>query len=86
MENEKLPQEKPIVCSVVTELQAAQVAKLCEKYNILTIIQLKPVVDISQLKKILKTKLKERLYDPCPCGTGKKFKFCCYPHEAVIKL
>ena len=17
-------------------------------------------------------------YDPCPCGSGKKFKFCCY--------
>jgi uncharacterized protein YecA (UPF0149 family) len=86
MEYKKLPKEKPIVCSVVTELQAAQVAKLCESYGIQAIIRMKPIVDISHLKKMLKAKMKERLYDPCPCGKGMKFKFCCYRNEVDIKL
>lgn len=86
MENEKLPKVKPIACSVVTELQAAQVSKLCETYQVQAIIQIKPIVDIRQLKKVIKAKMKERLYDPCPCGTGKKFKFCCYYNEVDIKL
>ncbi|GEM_PF-613966 len=25
-------------------------------------------------------------YDPCPCGSGKKFKFCCYPKQSEHKL
>lgn len=86
MENVKLPKDKPIACSVVTEIQAAQVAKLCETYKIQAIIRIKPIVDISQLKKVVKAKMKERLYDPCPCGTGRKFKFCCYHNEVDIKL
>jgi uncharacterized protein YecA (UPF0149 family) len=47
---------------------------------------MKSFVDINQLKKALKAKMKERLYDPCPCGKGKKFKFCCYQNEVDIKL
>jgi uncharacterized protein YchJ len=86
MENDKMPKEKPIVCSVVTELQAAKVAKLCENYGIQAIIRMKPFVDISQLKKTVKTKMKEKLYEPCPCGKGMKFKFCCYQKEVDIKL
>ncbi|NWQ42678.1 DNA-binding protein [Bacillus sp. EB106-08-02-XG196] len=86
MENDKMPKEKPIVCSVVTELQAAQVAKLCESYDIQAIIRMKPFVDISHLKKTVKAKMKEKLYEPCPCGKGKKFKFCCYQTEVDIKL
>jgi uncharacterized protein YecA (UPF0149 family) len=86
MENEKLPKEKPIVCTVVTELQAAHVAKLCESYGIQAIIRMKHFVDISHLKKTVKAKMKERLYDPCPCGKGMKFKFCCYQKEVDIKL
>ncbi len=86
MEYKELPKEKPVVCSVVTELQAAQVTKLCENYGIQAIIRMKPFVDISHLKKIVKAKMKERLYDPCPCGKGMKFKFCCYRKELDIKL
>ena len=25
------------------------------------------------------------LYDPCPCGSGKKFKWCCQPIYADIE-
>jgi hypothetical protein len=24
-----------------------------------------------------------KLYEPCGCGSGKKFKFCCKPLEAI---
>ena len=25
-------------------------------------------------------------YDHCPCGSGKKFKFCCQPYFPQIEL
>lgn len=75
-----------IVCSVMTELQAAQVGKICQDYGIQSVIKMKPFVDISQLKKAVKVKVKERLYDPCPCGKGGEFKFCCYQNAINIEL
>lgn len=86
MAQTKLSKDKPLVCSVVSELQAAQVTKICQDYSIQAIIRMKPFVEISQLKKAVKAKMRERIYDPCPCGSGKKFKFCCYQDEVEIKL
>lgn len=86
MTNSKLPKEIPIVCLVVTELQAAKVAKICQDYGIQSIIKMKPFVDISQLKKVVKSKMKARLYDPCPCGKGRKYKFCCYKNEIKFEI
>ncbi|MBB6445221.1 hypothetical protein [Bacillus benzoevorans] len=86
MSNQKPPKTELIVCSVKSELQAAQVTKICQDYGIQSIIKLKPYADISELKKTLKAKLKNRLYEPCPCGKGKKFKFCCYDDILNIKL
>lgn len=71
----------PIVCHVTNDLQAAIVAKKCQDYGIHSIIKIKPYVDISQLKKILKAKLDEKKYNLCPCGKGRKLKFCCYEKE-----
>ncbi|MCQ6282546.1 SEC-C metal-binding domain-containing protein [Bacillus sp. EB600] len=82
----KIPKDKPLVCSVVTELQAAQVGKICQDYGIQAIINIKPFVEISQIKKAVKAKLKERLYNLCPCGSGQKFKFCCYHDSIKINL
>jgi uncharacterized protein YecA (UPF0149 family) len=86
MEQTNSPKEKPLVCSVMTELQVAQVGKICQDYGIQAIIKMGSIVDISQLKKAVKAKLKDRLYDLCPCESGKKFKFCCYQKAAEIKL
>lgn len=80
------PREREIVCHVVNEQQLAQVAKICNDYGIHSIIKIKPTVDISQLKKALKVKIKDRLYHPCPCGNGGKFKFCCYKKDVDIDL
>lgn len=86
MSNSNIRKEGLIYCSVVTELQAAQVTKICQDYGIQSVIKLKPFVDISQLKRALKVKMKDRLYDQCPCGSRKKFKFCCYKDELNIEL
>ncbi|WP_057767310.1 hypothetical protein [Cytobacillus praedii] len=80
------PRERPIVCHVVNEQQLAQVAKICNDFGIQSIIKIKPKVDISQLKKALKVKMKDRLYDPCPCGKSGKYKFCCYKKEVNFQL
>lgn len=74
----------PIVCCVKTELQVAIVAKKCQDYGIHSIIKIKPYIDISQLKKALRNKFQEMKYELCPCGTGKKFKFCCYEKEMAF--
>lgn len=86
MTNRNPPKERQIVCYVVNELQLAQVAKICNDYGIYSIIKIKPYVDLSQLKKALKIKMKDKLYEPCPCGKGGKFKFCCYKNEINIML
>ncbi|MDR7001045.1 SEC-C metal-binding domain-containing protein [Neobacillus niacini] len=86
MTHTKYQKDKPLVCSVVTELQAAQVGKICQDYGIQAVIKMKPFVDVSQLKKAVRAKMREKIYDPCHCGSGKKFKFCCYQDEAEINL
>ena len=30
-----------------------------------------------------KADMQIRLYSPCACGSGKKFKFCCYRKSAA---
>jgi len=86
MSRQNINNAKPVVCYVKTELQVALVAKKCQDYGIQSIIKLKPFVDISQLKKVLKAKIQDKKYDLCPCGKGKKFKFCCYEKEINFDL
>jgi uncharacterized protein YecA (UPF0149 family) len=86
MEQTMSQEEKQLVCTVKTDLQAAQIAKICQYYGLQSIIKIKSFVDISQVKKAVKEKQKEMMYDPCPCGIGKKFKFCCYEKASDIKL
>lgn len=35
-------------------------------------------------KKLSKNRVQSLIYADCICGSGKKFKFCCYPK--AIKL
>lgn len=79
-------QKRLIVCCVQNELQAAQITKICQDFDIHTLIKIKPYIDIAELKKALRAKVKERLYDPCPCGKEKKFKFCCYEDTINFKF
>jgi hypothetical protein len=41
-------------------------------------LQVKHVPIMRDLTKLEKATMQIRLYSPCGCGSGKKFKFCCY--------
>ncbi|MEI7451004.1 MAG: PBPRA1643 family SWIM/SEC-C metal-binding motif protein [Desulfomonile sp.] len=81
----KLGSEKrPIVVRVNAEERVQYVAETCENhgwYYIIGIEMDKPE-DLSDLEKALNPPqplIAEKIgrNDPCPCGSGKKFKRCC---------
>ncbi|MGQ9625221.1 MAG: PBPRA1643 family SWIM/SEC-C metal-binding motif protein [Candidatus Bathycorpusculaceae bacterium] len=78
--------ERPAVVRVKTMEKAAEIVALCDKHGWEVIAGIEPdkPEDISDLKKLLnpprrvvipKTKIGRN--DPCPCGSGKKYKKCC---------
>jgi SWIM/SEC-C metal-binding protein len=76
--------KKPIIVHVQTEERAGFVAETCEKRGWHFIIGLEPdkPEDISDMEKALNPPVpiqsqKIGRNDPCPCGSGKKFKKCC---------
>ena len=76
--------KRPIIVHVHSEEKARYVAETCAKHGWHYIIGFetdKPE-DISDLEKMLKppkpiTSEKVGRNDPCPCGSGKKYKKCC---------
>jgi SWIM/SEC-C metal-binding protein len=81
----KLGTEKqPIIVRVQTEERGRYVAEQCALHGWRYIIGLeadKPE-DISDLQKALNPPLPAQVEkvdrnDPCPCGSGKKYKKCC---------
>jgi hypothetical protein len=68
---------RPIVIKVRSEERAEKIYQLCERYDLQCIIGMEYVEDLSGLRKALMQKLSpSNVYDPCPCGSGLKFKFC----------
>lgn len=54
------------------------IAQICSHYGMHYIMGFEAVEDLSDLKKALIERLTSAdPYDPCSCGSGKKFKFCC---------
>jgi SWIM/SEC-C metal-binding protein len=86
----KLGTEKnPIILRVQNENRANEVASICHKHGwkfILGIEADKPE-NISDLERLLnppKPRIKSSdigRNDPCPCGSGKKYKKCCFIKE-----
>lgn len=71
-------EQRPLVLRVPSERRLQKVTALCEEHGFKFIIGLEPPEDLTDLKKALKQKMiPEDIYTPCPCGSGKKFKFCC---------
>ncbi len=75
---------RPIIVQVRTEERALYVDKACTEHGWQYIIGLEPdkPEDLSDLEKMLNppipaTSNKVGRNDPCPCGSGKKFKHCC---------
>ena len=82
----KLGSEKrPIIVRVKTEAKASEVASICNVHGWYFIIGLEPdePEDISDLNRLLNppapvtAALTPGRNDPCPCGSGKKYKKCC---------
>ena len=76
--------KKPIIVRVRTEERGRQVAEQCAQHGWHYIIGLEPdePEDISDLEKELNPPQpahseKVGRNDPCPCGSGKKYKKCC---------
>ncbi|WP_334074205.1 MULTISPECIES: SEC-C metal-binding domain-containing protein [Paenibacillus] len=69
---------RTVIVTVKSEEQAAKISRICEKYDLECIIGIEFFEDLSDLRKALTEKLSpSNIYEPCPCNSGKKFKFCC---------
>ena len=77
--------KKPAVVHVQTEERKAEVAAIFKENGWQFTIDLKPdkpedITDLEILQNPPKTVTVEKTAgrnDPCPCGSGKKFKKCC---------
>lgn len=87
----KLGSEKrPVVVKVHSDEKARYVAETCAKNGWHYIIGFEPdkPEDISDLEKLLNPPQlvkSEKIgrNDPCPCGSGKKFKKCCGANNSL---
>ena len=88
----KLGSEKrPIIVRVHSDEKARYVAEACAEHGWHYIIGFEPdkPEDISDLEKMLSPpkpieSQKVGRNDPCPCGSGKKYKKCCGSGAALL--
>lgn len=70
--------QRPVIVKVNSEMKARRVAEICEEYGFQYIVGIEVDEDITDLKKAIQQRhTPANVYDPCPCGSGKKYKFCC---------
>jgi SWIM/SEC-C metal-binding protein len=71
---------------VQTEERAMRVAEFCQENEVEVIVGIEPdkAEDLTDIERALAAREPARATpkigrnDPCPCGTGKKFKKCCF--------
>ena len=76
---------RPAVLRVQTAERAELVMELCNEYGVHFILGVEPdkLEDLSDMKRALDPPEPARALprvgrnDPCPCGSGAKFKKCC---------
>jgi len=82
----KLGTEKqPAVARVKSQKRAEEILSICSKHGWKVIVGVEPnkPEDISDVERLLdppeaaKAQVKTGRNDPCPCGSGKKYKRCC---------
>lgn len=86
--------KRPAVVRVKTAKRAEEIIELCNKHGWEVIVGIEPdkSEDVSDMKKLLvpsepkKYELKVGRNDPCPCGSGLKFKKCCLMKNEVNPL
>jgi SWIM/SEC-C metal-binding protein len=77
--------KKPAIVRVQTEDRAKHVLEFCDDHEIVVIVGVEPdkPEDITDIEKAVAAREPARAApkigrnDPCPCGSGKKFKRCC---------
>lgn len=80
-------EERPVIVKVTSEKTLKKVTELCEKHDLRFIAKLEAVENLTDLKKAIKEKITPAdIYAPCPCGSGKKYKFCCAKKEFKLDL
>ena len=69
---------RPVIIKVKNEQRAIRVAEICDEYGFKYIVGLEYDEDLTDLKKAIQQRMTPaNIYDPCPCGSGEKYKFCC---------
>jgi SWIM/SEC-C metal-binding protein len=77
--------KRPVVVRVQSDKRAQEIASICNEHGWKYIIGFetdKPE-DISDVERLLNPQMPKRQEnkasrnDPCPCGSGKKYKQCC---------
>ena len=77
--------KNPAIVRVQTLQRAEEIAEFCDDHGIIFILGLEPdePEDISHILRALEppepvlASPKVGRNEPCPCGSGKKFKKCC---------
>lgn len=84
--------KRPAIVRVQTMERVQEIQDLCDQHGIHFIIGLEPdkPEDISDVDRALAARqparraLKIGRNNPCPCGSGKKFKKCCEGQAAPL--
>jgi SWIM/SEC-C metal-binding protein len=78
-------EKRPAVARVKSQKRAEEILSICSKHGWKVIVGVEPnkPEDISDVERLLnppeaaKAQVKTGRNDPCPCGSGKKYKRCC---------
>ena len=80
-------EQRPVIVKVTSQQRMEKVTELCAKNNLHFIAGLESEENLTDLKLALKEKAAPNsVYDPCPCGSGTKYRFCCMKKEFKLSL
>ena len=77
--------KRPAIVHVQTQTRAEEILSISKEHGWKVIVGIEPdkPEDISDIERLLNPKIMRRnkpkvgRNDPCPCGSGKKYKKCC---------
>jgi SWIM/SEC-C metal-binding protein len=77
--------KNPAIVRVQTAQRAQELLAFCEEHSIQLVVGVEPhkPEDIADIERALQSRQPARAAvkigrnEPCPCGSGKKFKKCC---------
>ena len=84
--------KKPAIVRVQSEDRAQRVLEFCNDNDIVVVVGLEPdkSEDLSDIERAIAAREPARpapkigRNDPCPCGSGKKFKRCCVDQAPTL--